>query len=320
MLAGALLLPLALIAPGCGTSDGEPDSGADAAGPVFEGLREINGTRLWVAEYGAGEPLVVVHGGPGFDHRYMLPGLVELSDTRRVIFYDQRASGRSALDVTAEQVSLEHFIEDLDALREAYGIERMHLLGHSFGGMLVMRYAIRYPDHVQSLLLVNSTAASNEYQEVVNRLMAERLTPEQQERRAELLQSEALQKADPAAIREFLHILLSANFHDPGAVERLDLYVADDAGARSEALQGLQADLGGFDIHDELTGLAVPTLVVRGDSEVLPVEASERILAAIPGSRAVELERCGHFPFVEQPEVLTAELRAFLDEVEAAGR
>ncbi len=283
---------------------------------VSEGLREINGTQLFVASYGTGEPIVVVHGGPGFDHSYFLPRLADLASDRRVIFYDQRASGRSSADVPADTVSLDNFMADLDGIRESFGLERMHLLGHSFGGMLAMQYAIRYPERVRSLMLVNSTAASSEYLAQVNQTMMERMTPANRERRNELMQSEGLQNREPAAVEEFLRILLSANFHDPEAVARLSLYVPEDIGPRSELLQGLQGDLATYDIHDRLSLIRSPTLIVRGASEALPRDATERIQAGIPDSRQIELEDCGHFPFVECPDALTEALQDFLDQVE----
>ena len=285
---------------------------AQAQTPDAEGLRQINGTRLWVAVHGDGDPLLVVHGGPGWDHRYLLPRLADLADEHRLVFYDQRASGRSSADVPPGSVSLEIFLQDLEGVREALGIERMHLLGHSFGGLLAMQYAVRHPERVRSLVLLNSTAASSEYAQQVGQIMRERLTPERQEQLLEVAQSEAMQRGEAAAIDEYMRILLAANFHDPQAVSRLPLYFGDDFSARSGLLQGLQADLAAYDLHDRLAVIHSPTLVVRGDSEALPRAATDRIVAAIPGARLVELEACGHFPFVECPDEMTAALRAFL--------
>ena len=279
---------------------------------IEEGLRDLGGVALFVKTVGEGEPIVLVHGGPGFDHSYFLPGMAELADDFRLVFFDQRVSGRSPADLEPEQITLSRFVGDIEALRRFLGVKRIHLLGHSFGGLLAMHYAVSHPERLRSLMLVNSTAASSEYVDEVNRLLQERLSEEDRQRRRELAQSEALERGEPAAIRELLGIVLSANFHDPGKATDLELYVGGDFAARSQKLQNLASDLAEFDLYPRLGEIRAPTLIVRGRAEVLPREATERIHAAIPGSRLAELEDCGHFPFGECNDRLQSVLRAFL--------
>jgi proline iminopeptidase len=107
-----------------------------------------------------GTPLVVANGGPGFDHSYL-----HLSDTwdtlaktRKVVLYDQRGVGRSSHLTPGQSCTLRDQIEDLEALRAQIGAERIDLLGHSWGGYLVMAYAARYPRHIRRLLIVDSAA------------------------------------------------------------------------------------------------------------------------------------------------------------------
>ena len=287
---------------------------ADAPSEI-EGLQEINGTRLFVKTMGQGEPIVIVHGGPGFDHSYFLPQMAELATDHRLVFYDQRVSGRSSADLAPDQITLENFIEDIEALRQFLGVERIHLMGHSFGGMLAMQYAVRHPERLSSLILVNTTAASSEYAGQVNQLLSQRLSPEARQRQAELAGSEAFQRGDPEAIQQFMKILISANFHDPAKVEELNLSFPADFLKRSERLQALTPDLTAYDIYDRLGEIRCPTLILRGDSEVLPEDATVRIRDAIPGSEMRVLVDCGHFPFVECNDQLQAALREFLDEL-----
>lgn len=287
-------------------------AGCADAPKEIEGLHKINGTKLFVKTMGEGEPIVVVHGGPGFDHAYFLPQMAELATDYRLVFYDQRVCGRSSADLEPDEITLEEFIEDIDGVRELLGVERIHLMGHSIGGMLAMQYALRHPDRLRSLILVNSTAASSEYVGQVNQLLSERLSPEARQRQKEIAASEAFTRGEPDAIREFMLVLLSANFHDPGKVEQLNLFFPDDFMARSERLQALGRDLTEFDIYPRLGEIDCPTLIVRGESEVLPEEATDRIRDAIPGARMEVLVDCGHFPFVECNDQLQATLREFL--------
>ena len=280
--------------------------------PDVEGLQPINGTQLFVKTIGTGEPILIVHGGPGFDHSYFLPQMAELATGYRLVFYDQRVSGRSSADVQPDEITLERFIGDIEGLREFLGVERVHLMGHSFGGMLAMHYALRHPDRLHSLMLVSSTAGSNEYLDRVNQLLLERLSPEARRQQAELAESEAFKRREPDAIRQYMQFLLSANFHDPAKVDQLNLSFPADYGTRSEQLQALAGDLSEYDIYPRLEGISCPTLIVRGDSELLPVEAIERIRDAIPRSQMHVLDDCGHFPFVECNDQLQATLREFL--------
>ncbi len=275
-------------------------------------MQEINGTRLFVKTMGRGEPLLIVHGGPGFDHSYFLPQMAELATDHRLVFYDQRVSGRSSADLEPDEITLERFIGDIEGLREFLGVGRVHLMGHSFGGMLAMHYALRHPDRLHSLMLVSSTAASSEYMGRVNQLLFERLSPEARQRQADIAESEAFKRREPDAIRQFMQVLLSANFHDPAKVDQLNLSFPADYGTRSEQLQALAGDLSEYDIYPRLGNIRCPTLIVRGDSELLPVEATQRIRDAIPGSQMHVLDDCGHFPFVECYDQLQASLREFL--------
>lgn len=280
--------------------------------PDVEGLQPINGTELFVKTMGEGETILVVHGGPGFGHSYFLPQMAELATDHRLVFYDQRASGRSSADLEPDEITLDRFIGDIEGLREFLRVERMHLMGHSFGGMLAMQYAVRHSDRLHSLMLINSTAASSEYMGRVNQRLMERLSDEARQRQAELAASESLRRGDPETILQFMKILLSANFHDPDKVEQLNLSFPADYRARSERLQALAGDIREFDIYARLGEIRCPVLIVSGDSEVLPEEATRRIRDSIPGSQWRVLTDCGHFPFVECNDEFQSTLREFL--------
>ena len=102
---------------------------------------------------GSGEPAIVIHGGPLLDHGYLQPYLAPLGDELELIFYDQRLSGRSDGVVDSASVRLDTFVDDIEALREALGLERVHLIAHSWGGLLAMKYATAHPDRGKVVLL-----------------------------------------------------------------------------------------------------------------------------------------------------------------------
>lgn len=121
----------------------------------------VQGSQLYVREIGIGSPLVVLHGGPDFNHTYLLPELDDLASAFRLIYYDQRGRGRSSAAVSPDDVTIESELDDLDRLRAHFGLTELSLLGHSWGSLLAMAYANRHPDHVSQLILMNSGPASH---------------------------------------------------------------------------------------------------------------------------------------------------------------
>ena len=98
-----------------------------------EGYIETNGATLYYKTFGSGEPIVVLHGGPGFDHRQFLPFIEELAVNYKVILFDQRGTGLSSGSVDSDSINIDNFIADIDAVRETFDIEKMNLMGHSWG-------------------------------------------------------------------------------------------------------------------------------------------------------------------------------------------
>src|SRR5436305_441086 len=127
-----------------------------------EGYIPVGNAALYYRDIGQRQPVVVLHGGPDFSHSYLLPDLDRLSDSFRLIYYDQRGRGKSADNVQPEDVTIESEIEDLESLREYFGLQSVAVLGHSWGGILAMEYATRHPDRVSHLILMNSAPASRD--------------------------------------------------------------------------------------------------------------------------------------------------------------
>ena len=128
----------------------------------LDGYLPVENARLYYREIGQGQPIILLHGGPDFDHTYLLPDMDRLSDSFRLIYYDQRGRGKSVANVQPEDVSLESEMQDLESVRDYFRLESAVVLGHSFGGLLAMEYAIRHPDRVSHLILMNTAPASYE--------------------------------------------------------------------------------------------------------------------------------------------------------------
>lgn len=115
---------------------------------------------LYAREIGRGQPIIVLHGGPDFDHGYLLPELDRLADSFRLIYYDQRGRGKSADQVLPEDVTLASDVEDLNRVMQHFQLESAAVLGHSWGAVLALEYALRHPTRVSHLILMNPAPAS----------------------------------------------------------------------------------------------------------------------------------------------------------------
>src|SRR4051812_3936836 len=146
-----------VIAAHCSLATAQPiESGAVAN----ESRIAVGGASLYARAIGRGQPVVVLHGGPDFDSGYLLPDLDRLKDAFRLFYYDQRGRGRSAEGVRPEDVSLSSDLEDLDKVRQHFGLKAPALLGHSWGAVLALEYALRYPTRVSRLIIMNPAPAS----------------------------------------------------------------------------------------------------------------------------------------------------------------
>src|SRR3712207_1771918 len=155
-----------------------------------EGQVAVGRARLYYREVGAGRPVVVLHGGPDFDHRYLRPELDRLADDLHLIYYDQRGRGRSAAGAGPEDVTIASEVADLDALRRHLGLASVALLGRSWGGLLAMEYAIRHPERVSQLILMNTAPASAVDWQTLRRHLRRLRTP------AELHQLQTISASD----------------------------------------------------------------------------------------------------------------------------
>jgi proline iminopeptidase len=267
------------------------------------------GASIWYEVRNAGmTPLVVLNGGPGFDHNYLLTSDAwdKLAAHRSVVLYDQRGTGRSGELKPGQSCTLADQVADLEALRAKLGVERMDLFGHSWGGFLAMAYALRYPQHVAHIVLCDSSAPKwNDTDEILKQLF-----PEATERRE---QDDALAAigdgaASGAAVKEYLSMLfVSSRKRDEFLASASQLHF------NPAVNQALNSDVAKVDMGPMLGRLKMPVLVLNGrfDANVAPSTAW-KIHKAIPGSRFEVFEQSGHLPFVEEPDAFVRSVERFL--------
>jgi proline iminopeptidase len=283
---------------------------------IEEGFLEINGASLFFKTMGSGEPIVVLHGGPGFDHRQFLPYIWELAERHKVILFDQRGTGLSSGTIDSTSISIDSFIADIEGIREAFGIGKMNLLGHSWGGILAMYYGIRHPENLKSLILCSTAASFESFAEMRATYEANRL-PEDTVLLQEIYSSDAYQNGDPQAVEKFWRVYFKPYFADQQLVAELDLQFEENSIKNGDAVAGhILQSIGEFDLHEDLRAIRCPTLIIHGDSDPMPVKYAEMIHESIGGSELVIAEGAGHWLFVDATETFTSSVLDFLAEVD----
>lgn len=268
--------------------------------------RRIRGVTLFERRIGSGPPTVVLHGGPGAHHDYLLPGFDRLATRRTLIYYDQRGGGRSPVPREVP-VGWREQVEDLEALRVLWGIERLSIAGYSWGGLLALLYAVEHPDRVDRLGLVSSAPVWRQARAEFERRLAERnAAPEILEARRRI-QDGGLRELSPAEYRQkMFELSVAGYFHDWRRAADLTPFRIT-----GRTQQEVWDSLGDFDLRPALRRLSIPALVLHGESDPIPIETAEE-LARTLGVSLQRIPACGHVPYVEAPEEFTRLLNGFL--------
>lgn len=269
------------------------------------------GASLFVREIGDGPPVVVLHGGPGANHDYLLPGFGPLADEFRLLLYDQRGGGRSPV-ARPGNVRWRDHVRDLDALRTRWGHDRLTLLGYSWGGLLALLYGTERPERVRGLALVAPAAPWGEYHERFRQELARRSnSPEVRSMRREL-EASGLRERDPAAYRQRrFDVSVAGYYRDPRRARNAARFVVQ-AQIQHATWESLRSD--DPMLRTRLPRLDTPVLVLHGRHDPIPFDWAEELTGLLPDARLVALEDSGHVPQSEEPERTLAELRAFLRE------
>ncbi len=268
--------------------------------------RQVRGVEILERRSGSGSETVVLHGGPGASHDYLLPGFDALAEGRTLIYYDQRGGGRSPV-ARGVPVGWREHVADLDALRAEWGLARLTIAGYSWGALLALLYAIEHPDRVEKLALVSPApvwrAARDRFEAEFARRNADPAL--QEERRA--LRESGLREADLAAYqRRLFELSVVPYFHDPARARDLTPFRIT-----GRTQQEVWESLGEFDLRPALRTLGKPTLILHGESDPIPLDAAEEAAACL-GAAFHRVERCGHVPYVERPDAFAEVVGSWL--------
>jgi proline iminopeptidase len=299
-----------------------PSNGAPPHGVARESRIPVAGASLYTREIGQGRALIVLHGGPDFDSAYLLPDLDRLASAYRLIYYDQRGRGRSADGVQPDAVTLTSDLEDLDAVRQHFQLEHSVLLGHSWGTVLALEYALRHPERVSQMTLMNPAPASATDLAMFREVYAQKLGPDLARQR-EIMAGAPYKEGEPSAVVARYRLHFKPALMRPTDYERLmQIMGAAFASQGKEGIVKARAvedrlmrdtwEADGYDLLPKLRVLRIPTLVLTGDHDFFPVSVASHIADAIPRAQLVVLTDCGHFAYLECPGDTRKGIDAFL--------
>jgi proline iminopeptidase len=292
-----------------------------------EGFVDSHGALIYYMSVGHGAPLMIVHGGPGASHDYFLPYLLPLMRTNRLIFIDERGSGKSSKLEDTRQYTVSNMVEDVETVRQALALGKISLLGHSYGGVLAQAYALKYQQNLSHLILGSTFASTKELNAVLAKMKAA-MSPQDRER-VDALESAGLfgkgqlwehgRYLDEYAklawgIGYFPYVY--NNHPDPNYDP-----LASNTGTAWDVYREMWGSHGEFVVDgnlteveyvDKLSQIKVPTLIIVGDHDECDPKMSQEMHAQIAGSKLVILPKSGHMTFVDQPDKFVQTVRDFV--------
>ncbi|MER3433708.1 MAG: prolyl aminopeptidase [Leptolyngbya sp. ERB_1_1] len=276
----------------------------------------IRGTQIYFDIEGAGlvpdgnrmreKPIAfLIHGGPGADHSSYKPTFSALSDKMQLVYFDHRGQGRSARG-DKSTYTLDQNVEDMEALRQYLGLGKIIAIGGSYGGMVALTYATRYPQNLSHLIVIAAVPDSRFLQRA-QEILQERGTPEQIALAQYLWNGNFETEEQLGDYFRIMHSLYSFTAEPTQTVQRRTILSID---AINEAFGGF---LRSYNVLDQLHKITVPTLVIAGRHDwICPPEFSEEIADAIPNSDLRIFENSGHLIRVDEPEALLDAIAGFI--------
>lgn len=296
--------------------------------PIEEGFVDANGVMIYYTTIGHGTPLLIVHGGPGASHDYFLPNLYLLARHNKLIFIDERGSGRSPKLDDPKQYTVGNMADDVEAVRRALHLGKISLLGHSYGGALAQAYALKYQQNLSHLVLASTWSSTKEMNEVLAR--EKNAMPEDKRKRLEELEKAGLfDKGEkwehgryPA---EYATLAWGDGYfpyqygarpdpaYDPQGQNTTTSWLLYREMWGSDGEFVIDGNLKSVEYLDRLSTIKVPTLFIVGDHDECAPSLSKEMQGRIAGSKLVIVPNSGHMTFEDQPEFFMKAVGEFVN-------
>ena len=310
----------------------KPSHDSAAVYPIREGYFDAHGLMIYYKTFGRGKPLMLLHGGPGASDDYFLPYLTPLARHYELIFIDERGSGRSQTLDDVSGYTVENMVEDVEAVRQALGLGRISMLGHSYGGVVAQAYALKYQKNLSALILASTFSSTKAINEVfvrmkekmpaelrdhINKMEAEGLYGHGKDYEKNRYTAEYMTAAWGDGYFPYVYQNHPDANYDPVDNGKMswDLY-REMWGSHGEFV--IDGNLKSVEYTDRLPSIKVPTptptptLMLVGDHDESDPSMSRTMHEKISGSRPVILPKSGHMTFVDQPGMFEKVVEEFL--------
>jgi len=280
--------------------------------------------RLYYRVMGRGaDTIIAIHGGPGLDLETVAGDFAVLAAKHTVIFYDQRGGGKSTLPKDTSTLVAARQVRDLEELRQHFRVARVTLVAHSYGPLLAASYALAHPEHVKRMVFFGPVPPRRgDFWQRFAKSLNERLDAKQRAKMATTgrrMTDALLPEAEVRqACRDYWAIGLRPRLAEPDktmSMVKSDLCATDVEGIRYGNEIGnrvIMGSYGDWDLRAKLRTLTVPTLVVHGEEESIPMDMVEEWVTSLPNARLLKVPRAAHFTYAERPELVWPAVERFL--------
>ncbi len=277
---------------------------------------EINGVKHFIEKMGTGEPLLVLHGGPGLFHDYLVPGFKSLAKKYQIIFYDQRGCGKTDFPKDTASINIGTYVEDLEGIRNYLKIDKLNLIGHSWGTIIALDYAKKYPNNLKRLILVSPAPTNSDFFDQTFSNMQKKRTEADTKELIQTMMSKEFENREEKSFRKAILLGDRVNLVDQSKIEELYQPMIFDKITANKLMiinSLLEKTFFNFDITIGLDVVNCPTLIVLGDLDNVPFASTQALQESIKGSQLMVIKKSSHYPFFETPKEFNHIIKNFLN-------
>lgn len=271
----------------------------------------INNGNIHVTTYGVGKPILIINGGPGMNSEGFASLAQELGKTNLAILYDQRGTGKSAIDeISSATMTMDLMVQDIEVIRKYFGFDDWVVLGHSFGGMLASYYLKNRPNHIKGLVLSGSGGFNLNITRNIN--LQSRLTQAERDSlnywNRKISQGDTSYQARYNRGKYLAPAYVYNKKHAPIIAERL---TQGNRSINSLIWQNMRTI--NFDCSDAYKKFKQPVLIIQGKQDVMGDDIANEAHKLLFNSQLVFMDECAHYGWLEQPEIYFTNINRFLD-------
>lgn len=275
---------------------------------------EINGVNHYIKKIGNGEPILVLHGGPGMFHNYLTPHFEKLAQDYQIIFYDQRGCGKTDFPQDTTTISTENFVEDLESIRAHLKIEKLNLAGHSWGAALAIEYGKKYPLLLNKLILISPSPSTSEYYDQMFKNIQNKRTEDDMKELVKLMSSKEFENREPSTFLKAICIENKVNLANKNTVDELYKTMSFTSTTANNFLlvnSLMEKNFFDYNITEGIETITCPTLIIVGDLDNVPFASHQKLQESL-NARIEVLKPASHYPFFETPKEFNAAVKSFI--------